>query len=173
MFKIKVLPLILVLLVSSPVLSARNTKLTLDPSTLMKINGLLGDTAELHKALYEQNDAAVKKELMEMNIGITSVLSEIGDFQLRNNGMHLKRILQSTKQYLESYENLNSSDKRKKNLKKAFSQLIQLVRIYKVDKKYRIFYCKSDNSEWIQEGWRARNPINPDKHGKCGQRAHR
>lgn len=169
----RILSFALILFFSSTVLSARNTKLELDPGTLSNINQLLENTSELHKALFDQNDSAVKKELTEMNLGINSVLTSIGDFQVQNHGMHLKRILQSTKNYLESYQNLNSSDKRLKNLKKAFSQLIQLVRIYRVDKKYRIFYCKADNSEWIQEGWKAKNPIHPSKHGRCGQRAYR
>ena len=152
---------------------ARKSKLQVDEKMLTSVNELLARTSELHKALYKQRSDQIKKEILEMNMKIDSLLKNMGDFQVQNQAMHLKRILQSTRTSLESYENLRGTEKRTKSLKKAFSQLIQLVRMFPVDKKYRIFYCKSDNSEWIQEGWRAANPINPDRHGKCGQRAYR
>ena len=160
-------------LFSTTALSARSTKLSLDEATIKKLNQLLNETTDFQAALYEQNDAKIKQEIIELNRVIDGFLVGLGDFQVQNQGMHLKRILRSTKNYLESYQNLNSQDKKIQNLKKAFSQLVQLVRIYKVDKEYRIFYCKSDNSEWIQKGWKAKNPIHPTKYGKCGQRAYR
>lgn len=169
----KTLSIVFIFLFSCPGLSARNTKLDLDKNTLKKVNQLLLETSEFQTALYEQNRDNVKKEILELNMSINMFLREIGDFQVQNQGMHLKRILQSVKNHLESYQNLNSEEKRLSNLKKAFSQLVQLVRIYKVDKSYRIFFCKNDNSEWIQKGWKAKNPIHPNKYGKCGQRAYR
>ncbi|MEC9281855.1 MAG: hypothetical protein VX642_04030 [Bdellovibrionota bacterium] len=172
-FAQKYLLIALIFSISSSNLWARSYKIKLDEKMLNSVNQLLDKTTAFHLALYSQKQDQIKKEIVEMNLNIDSLLKNMGDFQVQNQAMHLKRILKSTKNYLETYQNINGEESRKTSLKKAFSQMVQLIRMYQVDKKYRVFYCKDDNSEWIQEGWKAKNPIHPQKHGACGQRAYR
>ena len=137
------------------------------------IHQVLDKTSALHQALSKQREDQIKQQVLELNLQIETLLGGMGDFQLQNQAMHLKRILQSTRRYLDSFENQGAEEPKLQSLKLAFSQLVQIVRMYPVDKKYQVFYCKADNSEWVQEGGKPANPIHPDRHGTCGQRAYR
>ena len=109
---VKVISIVVCFVFSGTALSARNSKIELDKDTLAKINTLLGETTDFQKALYEQDSARVKKEILELNNSINMVLRGLGDFQVQNQGMHLKRILQSTQNYLETYQNINRNEKK-------------------------------------------------------------
>ncbi|MFK8139011.1 MAG: hypothetical protein AB8E15_11675 [Bdellovibrionales bacterium] len=168
-----IIALVLGLSLSLNVMARRHKKIPLDPPRLQQVNQILSESSDLGLALFSQKDDQVKQELTELNIQIRQILSSLGDFELQNQEMHLKRILLSTKNNLETYENINTNDKKRVYLKKAFAQITQLVRMYKVDKKFRIFYCKDDNAEWVQTERKARNPVSPDRFGRCGMRPYR
>ena len=83
-FAQKYMFLVLVLSISSSNLWARSYKIKLDDKMLSSVNQLLDKTTDFHQALYSQKQDQIKKEIVEMNLNIDSLLKNMGDFQVQN-----------------------------------------------------------------------------------------
>lgn len=54
------------------------------------------------------------------------------------------------------------------SFKEALETMAHFPRIYKLDQRYRIFFCDKDKSSWVQIGVRPRNPVSHEKWINCG-----
>ena len=132
-----------------------------------ELNQLLSDSGELHRSFFNQNEEsisqALSKTLKQINRAKeSSVVIE------EHSRSHLNKILDAAKGRLELTQT-TEGDARRRNLKSAFEQLAHLARIYKVDRRFRIFFCPKDRSSWVKVGWKAKNPINPETLANCGK----
>ena len=64
------------------------------------------------------------------------------------------RILDAAKEQFELSQ-VAYGQERRERLTEGFNQLVNLVRIYKVDKVYGIYFCPVDRSTWVQTGNKA------------------
>ncbi len=141
--------------------------IVLDESLTQEVNELLGQTVDLQTSFYNQNEN-------EITASLNQTLKQIDDAKSASlvieeySRSHLNKILDAAKSRLELTQT-TQDEIRRRNLKSAFEQLAHLARIYKVDNKYRIFFCPKDRSSWVQTGWKAKNPINPETLGSCGK----
>lgn len=175
MFRKSVVPfcIVAVVFLSLNVWARRGRKIDLKPALQTTVNSILENSTSFQEALNSQNQDMINAQVKALSISIDQAVLKMSDFSVDPYETHIKRILKSTKKYLEGYINMNDEKEKKTHLRKMFSQLVQLVRGYNVDNTYRIYFCNKDNSEWIQKvvnkNWRSKNPIQPNSLSNCGR----
>jgi hypothetical protein len=111
----------------------------------------------VHHSLVEQNEE-------QADIGLRDLLKQIAHARSHLNVVkdyerpHLVRILDAAKEQFEMSQAAYGQERRVR-LEDGFNQLVNLVRIYKVDKAYGIYFCPSDRSTWVQTGNKAQYPF--------------
>lgn len=144
---------------------ARRRKIDVSEPLKQELNHVLKATNELHSAFFAQDEAMIATKIQStiQSIGRANERSYLAPTQK----MHLTKMLNSAKSHLEMTQ-MQSGSKRQKSLKKAFAQLVNLAKVYRLD-NYRIFFCPKDKSVWIQKSWKPKNPIHPKLFGSCGR----
>ena len=155
---------VLVFLPISPSM-ARRGKISVDSEVKTKLNQILKAANELHSACFSQNEPLVETKLK-------SLLTEIGYAQKSLKRTHFKKthiikMLEATKGSIQVTQ-MNNGKTRMNGLKDTFKNIVQMSKVYSLD-KYRTFFCRKDKSIWIQKSWKAKNPIHPVKFTNCGQ----
>lgn len=113
----------------------------------------------------DQLDVSIRE--MVTQIERTAALSGIAKDYERG---HLLRILRSAKEYFELAQG-SYGHERDGHLTDGLNQLVNIVRIYKVDHAYGIFFCAKDKNSWVQKGKKAQNPFRaPASTVGCGMR---
>lgn len=140
-------------------------KIKLDSVLKKELNNVLKATDELHEACFNQDEPLISAKLRLTIKAIESANKKI--VYADNQKIHIDKLLKSTKSDLEMFQ-MSKGRERQDSLKSAFHQIVTLVKTYKLD-SYKIFFCPKDKSVWIQKGWKAKNPINPEKYGSCGR----
>jgi hypothetical protein len=140
----------------------------IDPLT-KELNQVLKAGEELHKSLVSQSEE-------QADIGIRDLLQEINQAKAvaglakPHERAHLIRILDGAKEQFELTQS-SYGEERKQRLENGFNQLVNLVRIYKVDRVYGIFFCPKDKTTWVQKGLKAQNPFRQESQREpCGIR---
>lgn len=162
--------IIFVVLSLSCTLNARKKRIPLSGKLAPYLNSLLDQSLSLHKAMVNEKETEAQKHVKVLKSSIEDILLLIKGNRSSDQGVLLRKILTRTQQNMEAYLNIPDEKQRELKMKQAYSQLAQLVRVYEVDKKFRIFNCTKDRSEWIQTGWRAQYPFDPQKYQRCGIR---
>ncbi len=155
------------LVLSSLSVSARryNSKIKVKPVIKVELNNVLKATNDLHNACFKQNELRIEAQLKNVIHKINLAHQKSG--AAREQAPHLNRMLEAAKTELELAQ-MRQGEMRQQNIKAAFKQLVQLAKVYKLD-KYRIFFCSKDKSVWLQKNWKAQNPINPKDYKNCGK----
>lgn len=141
-------------------------KITVKEALRTELNGVLKAASELHKACVDQDPQKIATSVKNVIAKIDrankkSVLAE-------NQQTHLVKILNAAKEDLRLSQEL-SGTKRRDELKEAFFQIVQIVKVYNLD-SYPVYFCGKDRSVWLQKGWgKPKNPIHPKKFSNCGQ----
>lgn len=143
----------------------RGSKIVLSEALKFELNQLLKATNELHSACHKSDEK-------QIDSSVKSVLSSIERAHQKSvlaeeQRTHLVKILNAAKGSL-ILSQTQTGESRRNSFKDAFRQLVQVVKIYKVD-RYRVFFCAKDKSVWLQRSWKVKNPIHPGKWGDCGQ----
>ena len=131
-----------------------------------ELNKVLKATVELHSACIEQNDQRIKSSLSAVISSIDKAGRQAS--LAEDDRMLLLKMLDSARAQLQATR-MNQGDLKIEALKESFNQLVQIAQVFKLD-SYRIFFCPKDQSVWIQESLKAKNPVNPDKYADCGNR---
>ncbi|MDB2426226.1 hypothetical protein N9W41_01640 [bacterium] len=153
----------------SSVLARRSYKkpINLNISLKMELNRLLNEANELHQVCADNKAVLIEARLK-------SLIGVIKDVKEKTKGTsgsktHINKTLDQVQDQLETYLMVEPNSKqRKESLKEAFKQFVELAEVYNLD-KYRIFFCSKDKSVWLQKSRSAKNPINPEKHLRCGR----
>jgi hypothetical protein len=146
--------------------------LTLSPGLTRELNLVLKAGDAVHHSLVAQNE-----ELTD--IGLRDLLKQIAHARAHLNlakdyeRPHLVRILDAAKEQFELSQ-VAYGQERRVRLTEGFNQLVNIVRIYKVDKQYGIFFCPIDRSTWVQTGSKAQYPFTPSgSREPCGMKVDR
>jgi hypothetical protein len=139
--------------------------LVLPPPLVRSLNSVLKAGAGLHKSLVNQDEEQTEMGIRDMIFEIdqaraTSRLSK------PHERAHLTRILDAAKEQFELTQTA-FGDERRTRLEDAYNQLVNLVRIYRLDRSYTIFFCAKDRTTWVQRGMKPQNPFRPERE-PCG-----
>ena len=143
----------------------RHGKIRVQGALRSELNSVLRATNELHSACISLNEEKIDTSIRLLIEGLNRANKK--SVLVKDQRPHLVRMLDKAKVHLELALN-RSEETRKKNLKEAFINLVQVAKVYKLD-KYRIFFCPSDKAVWLQKSWRPRNPVHPKNYGSCGE----
>jgi hypothetical protein len=143
----------------------RYRKVPLNEQLTEELNGVLKAANDLHGAAFEQDEEKIESSLQKVAFSLEradrkSVLAE-------SQKTHLKKMIEAAKSGVQLTKN-TAGNKRVDHLKDTFKQIVQIAQTYDLD-KYKIFFCPEDRAVWLQSSWKAKNPIHPKIHKKCGK----
>jgi hypothetical protein len=146
--------------------------LVLHPKLTRELNQLLRVSESLHKALVSQDEEkteiAIRDILQQIDaVRYLSQHTELIKFFERG---HLLRILTTARENFELTIR-TYGDERRGRVEDGFNQLVNLVRIYRLQSDFGIYFCERDRTSWVQKGGRAQNPFRPESMRDCGIRA--
>lgn len=142
-------------------------KIEVQPALRLELNAVLEATSDLQVACYHRDEKQIETALRSLMQHIDRATQKSN--LAASDRPHLVKILSAAKSQLELSQ-MRQGEARAESLKEAFSQLVQIARVFKLD-PYRIFFCPKDRAVWLQKGWTAQNPVNPDRYGQCGKLA--
>jgi hypothetical protein len=80
------------------------------------------------------------------------------------------RILDGAREQFELTHSAVGEERRARFIN-GYNQLANIVRIYKVDRAFAIFFCPKDRTNWVQKGSKALNPFRgPASREVCGMK---
>lgn len=133
-----------------------------------ELNSVLNVTSSLHQSLVLQDEEQIDLGLRDM-IWHLERARVASNFAKEHERRHLLIILDSAREHFELTQT-SFGEERRAQLERGFNQIVNLVRIYKLDRKFGIFFCPRDRTSWVQKGWKAQNPFRPDSLRTCGMR---
>lgn len=163
---VRILILVSVSLAGGRAAEAGNLKLI--PVLTTELNAVLKASDYLHRSLVLQSDEQVE-------MGIRDLLWQLERARAASTAAkeherrHLVRIVESARDHFELSQTAYGNERRG-HLERGFNQIVNLVRIYKLDRSYGIFFCPKDRASWVQKGWQAKHPFRPDTNKDCGIR---
>lgn len=145
-------------------------ELTLQPSLSRELNQVLKMGDAVHHSL-------VKNDEEQTDLGLRDLLTQINRARAISHlakpheRSHLLIILDAAKEQFELTQAAYGNERRHR-LEEGFNQLVNLVRIYKLDKTYGIYFCPKDKATWVQTGMKGQNPFQTSGGGRepCGIR---
>lgn len=171
---LKGLFLILCLLgISGAAVAGPKALITLNSTLTKELNSVLKAGDSVHKSLVEQDE-----ELTD--IGLRDLLKQIAHARTHLQSAkdyekpHIVRILDAAREQFEQAQTAYGKE-RGTRLEDGYNQLVNLARIYKLDKQYGIFFCPKDRSTWVQTGSKPQYPFTPvgGSREPCGMKVDR
>jgi hypothetical protein len=166
---------LLVLLMSCVVIGlvamprAQAGRLVLAPSLANELNLILRASDVLHQSLVNQNEEQIEMGLRDVIWQIDRTKSSLHMAKPHERG-HLVRILDAAREQFEMTQT-SFGDDRRSSLAEGYNQLVNLIRIYRLDRSYDIYFCPKDRTTWVQKGARVQNPFRTDSSRQpCGIR---
>jgi hypothetical protein len=134
---------------------------------MTELNRLLQASDVLHQTMVHGDDEQTEIGLRDVILQIDHIrgISTLAkDFERG----HLMRVLDAAREHLELVQT-TLGDERREHLQEAMNQIVNLVRVYRVDRSYGIFFCPKDKTTWVQKGMRGENPFRgPASQKDCG-----
>ncbi|MCM2280871.1 MAG: hypothetical protein NDI61_03380 [Bdellovibrionaceae bacterium] len=131
--------------------------LVLHSTVMRELNQVVRVADTLHSALVSADD-----EQIEISVrGIIHQIDRVRTVAIlakQHERPHLLKILESARDHLEVAQ-VAYGEERRLRLQQAYNQVVNVVRIYKIEKVYGIFFCDRDKSSWVQKGVRGQNPF--------------
>lgn len=149
---------------------ARNAgRLVLEPNTMAELTALLSAGDALHVGLTKQDDEQIDVALRDIEIATRRTMAvsiRLKPYE-RN---HLVKILESVESNVGVARNSGHSDRRDR-ISDIFNMMANLVRIYGVDTRFKIFFCDRDKVTWIQRKPAGQHPFADVGDRHCALRA--
>jgi hypothetical protein len=144
-------------------------RLVLAPSLATELNLILRASDVLHQSLVNQNEEQIEMGLRDVIWQIDRTKSSLHMAKPHERG-HLVRILDAARDHFEVTQTAFGDDRRA-SLAEGYNQLVNLIRIYRLDRSYDIYFCPKDRTTWVQKGSRVQNPFRTDSQRQpCGIR---
>ena len=138
------------------------------PLTL-ELNLVLRAGDNLHKSLISRDEEQIEMGIRDILWQLDRAKAALSFAKMHERG-HLVRILEAAQDQFEFTQRAYGEERRVR-LISGYNQLVNLVRIYKLDRTYSIFFCPKDRTTWVQKGMHAANPFRLDQsHEACGIR---
>ncbi len=148
---------------------AQAGRIELIPKLQAELNQLLKSSENLQGAMLKKSEDQLDLSVREVvsQIERTVALSVVAKPYERS---HLLKILRTARENFELAQGSYGKE-RDMHLTDGLNQLVNIVRIYKVDHSYGIFFCPKDKNSWVQRGKKAQNPFrSPASTEGCGIR---
>jgi len=142
----------------------------LHPTVMRELNQVIRASDRLHVAMVKSDEEQLEIAVRNLIHHIDRVRT-VAVFTKQHERTHLLKILEAGREQLE-FANSSFGEERQARLLQAYDQLVNLVRIYKVDSTYSIFFCERNKASWVQRGGKALNPFS-SIHRSCGVRVPR
>ncbi len=141
------------------------SRILLPQKLMAELNQILNTSEGLHQSFVNRDEDQIEINIREVinQIKHTERLSVLAKEHERG---HLLRILNSACGSLELVQG-SYGDERMERLQDVFDQLANIVRIYRVDSLYNIFFCGRDRSTWVQKGRKPASPFKPEASHEC------
>lgn len=147
---------------------AQGGDLVLHATVMRELNQVVRASDLLHTSLVSTDDEQIEIAVRGLIHQIDRVRT-VAILAKQHERPHLLKILESGREQLEVAQTAYGEERRLR-FRSAYNQLVNLVRIYKIDRAYGIFFCDKDKSSWVQKGSKALNPFNAALR-KCGVKA--
>lgn len=161
---------ILICLSGTTSLAKKRGELRLAPALTRELELVLSASDALHRSLAAQNEEQIEIGIRDVIVQIQRARTFTHLAKPYERG-HLARILDAAH---DQFELTRSSfgDERLLRLEDGFNQLVNLVRIYRLDRAYAIYFCPKDRTTWVQKGVKIVNPFrhDPTDRQPCGVR---
>lgn len=137
---------------------------------------LSAELNQILKASENLQGAMLKQSEDQLDVSVREMVSQI-ERTVRMSGLakphersHLLKILRAARENFEVAQG-SFGKERDSHLNEGLRQLVNIVRIYKVDRSYGIFFCARDKNSWVQRGKKPQNPFRgPASTQTCGMR---
>ena len=161
--------IVLSLAAGAPKAFAVTHELPLAAPLTTELNLVLKAGDVLHKSLISHDEEQIEMGLRDMLWQLEKAKGALVHAKMHERG-HLVRILEAASDDFEVTQRAFGEERRLR-LAAAYNQLANLVRIYKLDRVYSIFFCPKDRTTWIQKGSNGLNPFrNEGVRDHCGIR---
>lgn len=147
----------------------RIERLRLEPNTMAELSVLLSHGDDLHTALTKQEDEQIEVTLRDIQVSIARTMSASIRVKMHERA-HLMKILESMAENVEIARNSGLTERRER-ISDVFNMMANVVRIYNVDARFKIFFCSRDKMTWIQTKARGVYPFPELNERECALRA--
>lgn len=152
-----------------PADARRIERLRLEPNTMAEVSILLSHGDDLHSALTKQEDEQIEVTLRDIQVSIARTMSASIRVKMHERA-HLLKILESMAENVEIARNSGLTERRER-IADIFNMMANIVRIYGVDARFKIFFCARDKMTWIQTKGRGVYPFPESGERECALRA--
>lgn len=148
-------------------------ELVLKPQLTRELNQVLKIGDAVHHALVIQDEEQTDLSLRDLVQQIDRARS-MSYLAKAHERAHLVRILDGAREQFELTQAAYGQERRNR-LEDGFNQLVNLVRIYRLDRSYAIYFCPKDKATWVQTGTKPKNPFRSPASSRepCGMRVQR
>lgn len=159
----------LVFLFVSSSFARKAGRIELESSTMSQLTILLGTIDGLHSNLIKQDDEQIEVSLRDIEqethrtMGVSERLKPY-------ERTHLMKNLESIEINVGAARNSGHSDRRER-IADIFNTAANLVRVYSVDARFKIFFCPRDKMTWVQTKSVGRYPFVDNGERECALRA--
>lgn len=161
------LGLILAVAWSSLPTSAASPKgrIVLHGKLMAELNLLLHSSEGLHSSFFNRDEDQIEIHIRDL-LNQVNRTRQMTAWAKEHERGHILKILDSAKTSIELLQG-SYGDERMDRLQDLFNQLANVVRIYKVDADFGIFFCARDRSSWVQKGRKPASPFKPVTSRDC------
>ena len=160
---------LLVFLLSFSVEARRIERIELESKTMAELTVLLSAADGLHANLVKQDDEQIDVSLRDIELATRRTMAVSVRLKPYER-MHLMKNLESIDASVGAARNSGHSDRRER-IADIFNTAANLVRVYSVDARFKIFFCARDKMTWIQTKPSGRYPFVDNGERECALRA--
>lgn len=135
----------------------RISRLVLEPNTMAELTTLLSAADSLHSSLARQDDEQIDVILRDIEMATRRTMATSARLKPHERS-HLMKILESVEMNVGVARNSGDMDRRER-IVDIFNMMANLVRIYGVDARFKIFFCDRDKMTWIQTKATGQHPF--------------
>ena len=144
-------------------------RIALEPRTATELTLLLSAVDGLHSNLMRQDDEQVDVSLRDIEVATRNTML-VSVHMKPHERTHLMKNLESIDASVGVARNSGHSDRRDR-IADIFNTTANLVRVYSVDSRFKIFFCARDKMTWIQTKSNGQHPLNETGERECALRA--
>jgi hypothetical protein len=147
----------------------RIERIELEAKTMAELTVLMSATDGLHSNLIKQDDEQIDVSLRDIELATKRTMAV--SVRLKpHERTHLMKNLEVMDMSVGAARNSGHNDRRER-ISEIFNTAANLVRVYSVDARFKIFFCARDKMTWIQTKPVGRYPSSDIGERECALRA--
>lgn len=147
----------------------RVERIVLEVRTAAELTVLLSAVDGLHSNLIKQDEEQVDVSLRDIEVATHNTMA-VSARMKPHERTHLVKYLESIDASVGVARNSGHDDRRER-IADIFNSAANLVRVYSVDARFKIFFCRRDQKTWIQTKSTGQYPFTETGERECALRA--